>query len=168
MIEAGFGWLPALGLAARQALERLRDEVPHLKRLPSEYIREHVWLTTQPMEEPESREHLLEVIELDRLGQAVVRDRLPALGFRRAVARAAAGRQRRATARRSISATRRSFTDCADGASRRRPGGRIAAGDAKNPRHRRPADRDLQRQGRVLRPARTAARTRARRCARGR
>ena len=54
MIEGGFGWLPSLCLAARQAVEAgWRDETPHLKRLPSEYIREHVWLTTQPMEEPQ-------------------------------------------------------------------------------------------------------------------
>ncbi len=28
--------------------------LPHLTRLPSAYIREHVWLTTQPIEEPET------------------------------------------------------------------------------------------------------------------
>ena len=31
----------------------MRDEVPHVKRPPSEYIREHIWYTTQPIEEPE-------------------------------------------------------------------------------------------------------------------
>mgnify|MGYP001377393086 FL=1 len=30
----------------------MRSEVPHLKRRPSEYIREHIWFTTQPLDEP--------------------------------------------------------------------------------------------------------------------
>ena len=46
------------------------DEVPHLKRKPSEYVREHFWFTTQPSEEPDNAEHLRNVIEwigIDRL-----------------------------------------------------------------------------------------------------
>lgn len=42
---------------------RLHSEVPHLKRKPSEYIRDHIWWTTQPMEDPESRDHLFQTIE---------------------------------------------------------------------------------------------------------
>ena len=94
MIEAGFGWAPSLGWRLDKNFERLHGEVPHLKRKPSEYIRDHIWWTTQPMEDPERREHLFETIEMDRLGQAAVCDRLPALGFRRAVARPARRRQR--------------------------------------------------------------------------
>jgi uncharacterized protein len=63
MVEGGFGWLPALSWRLDQLFERMRAEVPHLKRRPSEYIRNHVWLTTQPMEEPEERGQLNDIIE---------------------------------------------------------------------------------------------------------
>ena len=43
--------------------ERMRKEVPHLKRPPSEYVREHFWFATQPIEEPENPQHLSEVID---------------------------------------------------------------------------------------------------------
>ena len=43
----------AADVAAGRAWQLLRDEVPHLSGCPSEYIREHFWLTTQPMEEPQ-------------------------------------------------------------------------------------------------------------------
>ena len=63
MIEAGFGWAPSLGWRLDKNFERLHSEVPHLKRKPSEYIRDHIWWTTQPMEDPERRDHLFQVIE---------------------------------------------------------------------------------------------------------
>src|SRR5439155_18405800 len=49
MIEAGFGWVPSLGWRLDKNFERLHSEVPYLKRKPSEYIRDHIWWTTQPM-----------------------------------------------------------------------------------------------------------------------
>ena len=63
MIEAGFGWAPSLGWRLDKNFDRLRSEVPHLKRRPSEYIRDHIWWTTQPMEDPERRDHLFDVID---------------------------------------------------------------------------------------------------------
>jgi uncharacterized protein len=63
IVEGGFGWLPALTWRLDRLYERMRSEVPHLKRRPSEYIREHLWVTSQPMEEPDNRQHLLETIE---------------------------------------------------------------------------------------------------------
>jgi predicted TIM-barrel fold metal-dependent hydrolase len=63
MIEAGFAWLPALGWRLDKHWQRMRGEVPHLKRPPSEYIRKHIWVSTQPMEEPEKPKHLMDIME---------------------------------------------------------------------------------------------------------
>lgn len=62
MVEGGFAWLPALAWRLDKLFERMRGEVPHLKRRPSEYIREHIWLTTQPMEEAENRRHVIDAM----------------------------------------------------------------------------------------------------------
>ena len=70
LIESGFGWLPALGWRLDKHWKRLKDEVPHLKMAPSEYIKKHFWVTTQPMEETDEPEHLIDVmnwIGLDRI-----------------------------------------------------------------------------------------------------
>jgi predicted TIM-barrel fold metal-dependent hydrolase len=70
LIETGFGWLPALGWRLDKHWERMRDEVPHLKRPPSEYLREHFWVSTQPMEETDKPEQLIDVMKwigFDRL-----------------------------------------------------------------------------------------------------
>ncbi len=63
LIEGGFAWLPSLMWRLDRAYQRLHDEVPHLRRLPSEYVREHFWITTQPMEEPTKPRQLTELLE---------------------------------------------------------------------------------------------------------
>ena len=63
LIEAGFAWLPALGWRLDRNWRRLEAEVPHVKKLPSEYIRQHFWISTQPMEEPEHAADLIDVID---------------------------------------------------------------------------------------------------------
>ena len=62
MVEAGFAWAPSLAWRLDKVWHTLRAETPHLVRPPSEYLRAHVWWTTQPMEEPEPRTHLLDTI----------------------------------------------------------------------------------------------------------
>jgi predicted TIM-barrel fold metal-dependent hydrolase len=62
LIEAGFAWLPALGWRLDTCWRALKDEVPHLRRAPSEYLRQHFWVSTQPMEEPQSPDHLIDTM----------------------------------------------------------------------------------------------------------
>jgi predicted TIM-barrel fold metal-dependent hydrolase len=62
MIEAGFAWLPSLGWRLDKNWKRLKDEVPQLRQAPSEYIRQNFWFSTQPMEEAEDPEHLIDVM----------------------------------------------------------------------------------------------------------
>jgi predicted TIM-barrel fold metal-dependent hydrolase len=63
LVESGFAWVPPLAWRLDKLWKRLKDETPHLTLLPSEYIRRNVWLTTQPMEEPRPRQHVLDTIE---------------------------------------------------------------------------------------------------------
>jgi len=62
-VENGFGWIPALMWRMDSAWSMLKAEVPHLKRKPSEYIREHVYVTTQPVEEPHKPEYFAQMLE---------------------------------------------------------------------------------------------------------
>jgi predicted TIM-barrel fold metal-dependent hydrolase len=48
--EFGVSWLPTLMWRLDQNYDLLRRESPWVKKLPSEYIREHIKLSTQPIE----------------------------------------------------------------------------------------------------------------------
>jgi predicted TIM-barrel fold metal-dependent hydrolase len=63
LIEAGVAWVPSLLWRLDRSWRQLRAEVPRLRRLPSEYVREHVWLTTQPVEEPPEPAQFLQMLE---------------------------------------------------------------------------------------------------------
>jgi uncharacterized protein len=53
MVEGGYSWAVPYAWRLDGAWRLLREEVPDLERKPSEYLRDRVWYTTQPMEEPE-------------------------------------------------------------------------------------------------------------------
>jgi hypothetical protein len=63
LIECGFAWLPSVAWRLDTHWKHLKSEVPHLKRAPSEQIRQHIWVSTQPMEEPERGQHILDIFD---------------------------------------------------------------------------------------------------------
>jgi len=66
-VENGFGWIPSLLWRLDSAWTMFRGEIPQVKRPPSEYVREHVYLTTQPVEEPHKPEYFAQL--LDQYGE---------------------------------------------------------------------------------------------------
>lgn len=50
-LEGGFSWLPHVMYRADREYKSLRQEVPWLKRFPSEYIHDHFRFATQPVED---------------------------------------------------------------------------------------------------------------------
>lgn len=63
LVEGGVAWLPALMWSLDRHFESLRLENPLLRRLPSEVIREHVAVTTQPIEMTYHRNQLIDALE---------------------------------------------------------------------------------------------------------
>jgi predicted TIM-barrel fold metal-dependent hydrolase len=61
--ETGISWMPPLMWRLDRAWRTMREHIPHLDRLPSEIIREHFWMTTQPFEDPEREEFLPQLLE---------------------------------------------------------------------------------------------------------
>ena len=63
LVESGFAWVPAHAWRMDKNWKTISAENPAVKRLPSEIIRQHIWFTTQPMEEPKTPAHLIDIIE---------------------------------------------------------------------------------------------------------
>jgi predicted TIM-barrel fold metal-dependent hydrolase len=57
-LEWGWSWIPSLLWRMDREWERNREELAHLTKAPSEYVKEHVRFNTQPIEEPDSNEQL--------------------------------------------------------------------------------------------------------------
>jgi predicted TIM-barrel fold metal-dependent hydrolase len=66
LIESGFAWLPTFLWRFDKGWRGLRREVPWTTRLPSEYVRDHVRVSLQPVDGPLEPAELLRVI--DQLG----------------------------------------------------------------------------------------------------
>jgi predicted TIM-barrel fold metal-dependent hydrolase len=63
-IEGGVAWLPHLMWRMDKNYKALRSQTPWLNRLPSDYIKEHVLLTTQPIEEPARPGEFVQILQM--------------------------------------------------------------------------------------------------------
>lgn len=63
-IESGVAWLPHILWRLDKEWKALRQEVPWVKRPPSQVIREHCYFSTQPLEEPPNPDWLLQILEM--------------------------------------------------------------------------------------------------------
>ncbi|MBW0106614.1 amidohydrolase family protein, partial [Pseudonocardia sp. KRD291] len=71
-VEGGVAWAAPLMWALDDAWAALREDVPHMVKPPSEYLREHLWFTTQPIEEPRDPEQMAATIRHLGLGQRIM------------------------------------------------------------------------------------------------
>ena len=66
LLESGCTWLPGLLWRFDKEWKGLRREMPWVRRLPSDYVREHIRMTIQPFDAPPSTKQLLDIV--DQLG----------------------------------------------------------------------------------------------------
>lgn len=64
LCEGGIAWLPHILWRMEKNFKGLRAMTPWLKRKPSEYVFEHIRLTTQPIEEPLESGHLEQIFKM--------------------------------------------------------------------------------------------------------
>lgn len=64
LLEGGIAWLPHVMWRLDKNFKGLRSSVPWLKRLPSAYIRDHCYFSTQPIEEPGEARHLTMLFDM--------------------------------------------------------------------------------------------------------
>lgn len=69
MVEAGFAWVPPFMWKMDLDWKGLRGQTPWVKKLPSEYLKDHIRFATQPMDEPDdpgALKHIINWMEGER------------------------------------------------------------------------------------------------------
>ena len=70
LVEGGFTWAPSLTWRLDKLWAKMRNETPRVRRPPSDYIRQHIWYTTQPVDDmgaPDRLRQMCEWVGWDRL-----------------------------------------------------------------------------------------------------
>ena len=62
-VECGFAWMPWYLWRMDSDWKGLRHQAPWVKRPPSEYVKDHVRVNTQPIDEPDNERDLEKIIE---------------------------------------------------------------------------------------------------------
>ncbi len=62
--EFGYSWAPHLLWRMDQNWRQFRREVPWLEKEPSQYVLEHIRFTSQPVEEPEKEEYMMQILKM--------------------------------------------------------------------------------------------------------
>jgi predicted TIM-barrel fold metal-dependent hydrolase len=71
-IEGGVCWAPYVMGRLDRLYPALRAETPSLKKRPSEYILNNCYFSTQPIEEPDNHDYLLQMLAMMRAEKTVV------------------------------------------------------------------------------------------------
>jgi predicted TIM-barrel fold metal-dependent hydrolase len=71
-IEGGICWAPYVMWRLDRLYPALKAEVAYLKKLPSEYILNNCYFSTQPIEEPDNPRQLLQMFEMLRAERTVI------------------------------------------------------------------------------------------------
>jgi uncharacterized protein len=71
-IEGGFCWVGPLLERMDRRWEELRSELPWLKRRPSDYVRDHVRFSSQPIEEPADKRQLAAALDYARASELLM------------------------------------------------------------------------------------------------
>lgn len=71
-VEGGLSWVPHFLWRMDKNWKALRAQVPYLQKPPSEYIREQVRFTTQPIEEPDDPQDLIRILEMMHAEETVM------------------------------------------------------------------------------------------------
>jgi len=70
LVEHAFTWILPLMWRMDAVWAARKSDVPHVRRKPSDYVKDHIWFTTQPLDYPEDKLELtnaLEWMEADKI-----------------------------------------------------------------------------------------------------